>query len=104
MGVERAGSGHTWPDNEAAAKARDAWPATVAALPRGTRVTGEVIARQPFGVFISIDSVPHALGLIEIPTLPDGVLPECGTRVSGTVLDHTPRNFQVRVRFTPPSD
>lgn len=66
-------------------------------------MTGEVVARQPFGVFIRIDSVPDALGLIELPNLPEGERPACGTRLRGRVLDHTPRNHQVRVRFTPQS-
>ncbi|MGR7001746.1 hypothetical protein ACU686_33120 [Yinghuangia aomiensis] len=54
-------------------------------------------------MFIRIDSVPDALGLVELPGLPDGVPPACGTRLRGTVLDHTPRNHQVRVRCTPRS-
>jgi ribosomal protein S1 len=36
---------------------RQNWAATVAALPVGTRVAGEVIGRQRFGVFIRIDGV-----------------------------------------------
>ncbi|GAA4968966.1 hypothetical protein GCM10023205_37740 [Yinghuangia aomiensis] len=103
MGVDHAASGYSWPGNGTAAQARDAWAAAAVALPPGTLVTAEVVARQPFGVFIRIDSVPDALGLNELPNLPDGVLPTCGTRVCGTVLDHTPRNRQVRVRFTPQS-
>jgi hypothetical protein len=99
VGVDQDGSGHSWPGNGAAAQARGAWAATVVALPLGTLVTCEVVARQPFGVFIRIDSVPDALGLVELPNLPDGALPECGTHVRGTVLDHTPRNHQVRVRI-----
>lgn len=97
-------SGYSWPANGASAQARgDAWAATVASLPPGTPVTGEVVARQPFGVFIRVDSVPDALGLVELTCLPDGVLPACGTRVRGRVLDHVPRNRHVRVRFTSPS-
>ncbi|MET8646584.1 hypothetical protein ABZX69_42545 [Streptomyces sp. NPDC004074] len=43
-----------------------AWPATKAALPIGTTVTGKVIGRQPFGVFVQIDGVTDVLGLAEI--------------------------------------
>ena len=74
---------------------RAAWPAIIAALPIGSRVTGEVVARQPFGVFIRIDGVPDALGLAEITSLPDdAVLPVVGRRIAGEVIWHVEHNHQ----------
>ncbi|MFJ2563176.1 hypothetical protein ACIO02_09285 [Streptomyces sp. NPDC087568] len=40
------------PEVPAADEVRQSWAETVAALPVGTRIIGEVIGRQPFGVFI----------------------------------------------------
>lgn len=95
-------SEYSWPaDGERlVARARDAWVATVAALPVGTRVTGEVIFRQPFGVFFR-DGVPDAVGLAEIVTMPrDVVLPPGGrARIAGEVIWHNEGNYQVKVRF-----
>jgi hypothetical protein len=45
-------------------------------------VVGEVIGRQPFGVFLRVEDIPEAIGLAEITDLPqDAVLPLLGTRV-----------------------
>ncbi|GAA3158160.1 RNA-binding protein [Streptomyces echinatus] len=75
------------------------WAATVAALPVGTPVTGEVIGRQPFGVFIRIDGVPNAIALAEITSMPQGMdLPALGAFVEGEVFWHA-HNHQVRVRL-----
>lgn len=75
------------------------WAATVEALPVGAHVTGEVIGRRPFGVFIRIDGVPHAVALAEISGMPLGMeLPALGASVEGEVFWHS-RNHQVRVRL-----
>lgn len=72
------------------------WAATVASLPVGTRITGEVIGRQPFGVFIRIDGAPDAIALAEITAMPQVMdFPARGTFVSGGVFWHA-RNHQVR--------
>ncbi|MFB6672954.1 hypothetical protein ACFCWG_11245 [Streptomyces sp. NPDC056390] len=92
---------YSWPDDSRAGRARDAWATTVEDLPIGTRVTCEVIARQPFGVFVQIDAVPEAIGLIEITAMPRGaVLPVPGKRLSGNVIGHAEHNHQVRVRLS----
>ncbi|MFE5189410.1 hypothetical protein [Streptomyces sp. NPDC056628] len=79
---------------------RKSWETTVAALPIEARVTGEVIGRRPFGVFIRIDGVPHAVALAEITAMPQGMdLPALGTFVSGAVYWHTAHNHQVKVRL-----
>lgn len=78
----------------------DVWAATIAALPVGASVAGEVIGRQPFGVFIRIDGLPGAMGLAEIIDIPEGMgLPVLGARIRGEVLDHVEHNRQVRVRL-----
>jgi hypothetical protein len=78
---------------------RESWAATVAALPVGTRITGEVIGRQPFGVFIRIDGVPDAVALAEITAMPRRTdLPALGAFVRGEVFWHA-HNHQVRVRL-----
>lgn len=63
------------------------WAATVAALPVGARVAGEVIGRQRFGVFIHLDGVPNAVALAEVTAMPHEMeLPALGARVEGEVL------------------
>ncbi|WP_432178252.1 hypothetical protein [Streptomyces sp. NBC_00063] len=78
----------------------EVWTATLAALPLGASVTGEVIARQPFGVFIRVDGVPNAMALAEIAAIPEEMgLPALGTHIRGEVIDHVEHNHQVRVRL-----
>lgn len=68
----------------------------------GAVVTGQVDARRPFGVFITIDGHPDALGLMEITRLPRGMdLPDPGARVDAVVIDHAEHNWQVRLAPTP---
>ncbi|WP_327145748.1 hypothetical protein [Nocardia sp. NBC_01327] len=88
-----------WPDDaDLGARARRAWTAVVEGLPVGTRVSGVVIGRQPFGVFIQIDQVPDAVGLVRVTALPPDVeLPLRGVHVVGDVLWHEERNCQVTV-------
>ncbi|MCF3182266.1 S1 RNA-binding domain-containing protein [Streptomyces polychromogenes] len=75
-----------------------AWAETVRVLPIGTRVAGEVVARQPFGVFLSIDGHPNALGLARIDRMPRcKELPAVGWRVTGEVVWHAGHNHQVGV-------
>ncbi|MET9700774.1 hypothetical protein ABZY31_28210 [Streptomyces sp. NPDC006529] len=94
---------YSWPGDgiNVGARAQAAWPAMCAALPVGTPVTGEVIGRQPFGVFLRLDGVQDAIGLVEITTMPrDAELPQVGTHVSGEVLRHAKHNHQLRIAFT----
>jgi hypothetical protein len=94
---------YVWPTGAevpAADEVRRSWAATVAALPVGSRITGEVIGRQPFGAFLRINGVPGALGLAEITALPQGMdLPRLGAFVRGKVLWHASHNHQVKVRL-----
>jgi hypothetical protein len=94
---------YAWPtalEVPAADLVRESWEATVAALPVEVRITGEVIGRQPFGVFMRIDGVPNAIALAEITAMPHGMdLPALGTLVSGEVLWHAAHNHQVKVRL-----
>jgi hypothetical protein len=70
------------------------------ALPIGSPLTGQVIGRQPFGVFLTIDCDPDAVGLAEIITMPrEAALPQIGERVHGEVIDHADHNCQVRIRL-----
>jgi hypothetical protein len=93
-------SSPTGPEALSADEVRRRWAATVAALPAGARITGEVIDRRPFGVFLRIDGMPHAKVLAEITSMPQGMeLPALGATVSGEVLWHTAHNHQVRVRL-----
>ena len=41
------------------------WAATVAALPLGASITGEVFGRPPFGVFLRVAGVQDAMALAE---------------------------------------
>ncbi|MGW7241216.1 hypothetical protein [Streptomyces sp. NPDC054804] len=94
---------YAWPSGPelpAADLVRESWEATVAALPVEARVTGEVIGRQRFGVFIRIDGVPYAIALAEITAMPLGTdLPALGAFVSGEVIWHVAHNHQVKVRL-----
>ncbi|WP_222719963.1 hypothetical protein [Actinokineospora xionganensis] len=94
---------YSWPDDRALGeRARQAWAATVAALPLGTHITGEVIGRQRFGVFPRIEGVPDAVGLVEIIEMPSEIdLPVMNALLSGTVIAHADHNNQVRIRPTP---
>ncbi|MCX4468423.1 hypothetical protein OG980_30350 [Streptomyces albidoflavus] len=94
---------YSWPDNgvKGSARAQAAWPATCEAFPVGTQVTGEVVGRQPFGVFLRIAGVPDAIGLAEITAMPHGAqLPQLGTHVSGEVFGHAHHNHQVRISLS----
>ncbi|MFI5499518.1 hypothetical protein ACIA5E_10680 [Nocardia asteroides] len=87
-----------WPEAELGERCADAWTATVMALPVGTRVTGVVVGRQRFGVFIELDQVPDAIGLVRVTAWPtDQALPARGTVVEGEVLWHEDGNHQVTV-------
>ncbi|MFE5922972.1 hypothetical protein [Streptomyces sp. NPDC056468] len=89
----------TGPDLPDADVVIGSWAATVAALPVGTRITGEVIGRQPFGVFIRLEGVPDVVALAEISAMPLGMdLPALGASVEGEVFWHS-RGYQVRVRL-----
>lgn len=79
---------------------RESWEATVAALPAEARITGEVIGRQRFGVFIRIDGVANAIALAEITAMPHRMdLPALGSFVNGQVLGHAAHIHQVKVRL-----
>lgn len=93
---------YSWPDSgiDAGARSRAAWAATCRALPVGTSAIGTVVGRQPFGVFITFDSAPDAIGLAEITAMPsDVVLPAVGTRVKGEVVWHADHNHQVKIKL-----
>jgi hypothetical protein len=96
-------SEYSWPEVPAdwQARIRRAWPTTVAALPLGIPISGEVIGRQPFGVFVQIDGLPEAMALAEITAMPrDARLPVLGARVTGRVIWHADHNHQVKIRLT----
>lgn len=93
---------YTWPTvaEVSAELLHRRWAATVAALPLGASIAGEIIGRQPFGVFIRVEGVPEAVALAEITVMPQGMgLPELGARVTGEVIDHAEHNHRVRVRL-----
>ncbi|WP_188277531.1 hypothetical protein [Streptomyces sp. CBMA152] len=75
-----------------------AWSETVRVLPVGTRIAGEVVGRQPFGVFLAIDDHPNAMGLARIDRMPRCMeLPAVGQRVTGDVVWHADHNHQLGV-------
>ncbi|WP_159391249.1 hypothetical protein [Streptomyces viridochromogenes] len=74
--------------------------ATVTAQSAGSKITGEVVGRRPFGVLMRMDGVPDAIAPAEITRMPLGVeLPALGALASGEVYWHDDRNHQVRVRL-----
>ncbi|GAA2511787.1 hypothetical protein GCM10010406_54980 [Streptomyces thermolineatus] len=92
---------YTWPVDLSYEQVAREWSATVSALPVGTRITGQVIGRQPFGVFIRIDGVPNAVGLADIGSMPPSAsLPALRTPISGEVVWHTEHNHEVRIRLS----
>ncbi|OEJ36279.1 S1 RNA-binding domain-containing protein [Streptomyces agglomeratus] len=97
-------SEYSWPGGNGWSPAGDpiaAWPETVCALPVGTRITGAVIGRQPFGVFLSVDGHPAAVGLARVDRMPVCMdLPTVGQRVSGEVVWHADHNHQVGVSLS----
>ncbi|WP_406394497.1 hypothetical protein [Streptomyces sp. NBC_00887] len=94
---------YNWPTrrpNVPGQSPEEVWTATLAALPLRAPIAGEVIARQPFGVFIRVDGVPNAVALAEITAMPEGMgLPVLGGRIRGEVIDHLEYNHQLRVRL-----
>ncbi|MER6154273.1 hypothetical protein ABT147_01880 [Streptomyces sp. NPDC001868] len=67
-------------------------------LPVGTPVAGEVIGRQPFGVFLSVDGHPDAVGLARVDRMPRRLeLPTVGQLVTGEVIWHAEHNHQVGI-------
>jgi ribosomal protein S1 len=94
----------SWPDKRRfqAHSVEEAWPQTVEALPVGTRIAGEVIGRQPFGVFLSVGGHPAALGLAEVTAMPSCgclELPCLGEQVTGTVIWRADHNHQVKIQL-----
>ncbi|WP_181512537.1 MULTISPECIES: hypothetical protein [unclassified Streptomyces] len=88
------------PESPTATEVRQFWPETVAALPVGTHVTGRVIGRQRFGVFIRIEGHANAVGLAEIGGMPHHMeLPQPGVEVGGLVVDHADHNHQIKIRL-----
>jgi hypothetical protein len=97
--VRDFGGGEVFEDR--AKRAREAWKSTVDALAIGTKITGVVVNRQPFGVFINIDGHPDAMGLAETTQFPGAAeLPAPGTLISGEVVWLAEHNHQVRIRPT----
>ncbi|WP_250036330.1 RNA-binding protein [Paractinoplanes maris] len=95
---------YSWPahGDRLAERAAQCWPDTLSTLPIGSRVTGEVIGRRRFGVFVRINEAPGAMGLAELTSMPrDATLPAVGTAVQGTVIEHAAHNHQVRLRLLP---
>ncbi|MEU1520253.1 S1 RNA-binding domain-containing protein [Streptomyces sp. NPDC005811] len=92
---------YSWPSENGwcQATADDvAWAETVRALPVGTPIAGEVIGRQPFGVFLSMDGRPEAVGLARVDRMPRCMeLPTVGQRVAGEVVWHAEHNHQVGI-------
>ncbi|MFE4581399.1 S1 domain-containing protein [Streptomyces chartreusis] len=73
---------------------------TVSALPLGSHVSGRVIGRQPFGVFLLLDGTPNSIGLAEITAMPHHMeLPALGATVAGEVTWLADRNREVKIRF-----
>ncbi|WP_199185719.1 hypothetical protein [Streptomyces carminius] len=88
------------PEVPTAEEVRRSWEATVSALPVGAHISGQVIGRRPFGVFVRLDGLPSAVALAEITSMPRGMeLPVVGATVAGKVVWHTPHNCQVRIRL-----
>jgi ribosomal protein S1 len=96
---------YSWPDwgsdKDYGTRVVAAWPDTVRNLPLGAPVTGEVVGRRPFGVFLAIDHHPEAIGLAEITAMPRCMeLPRVGEHVTGLVLWHADHNHQVKIKLT----
>ena len=78
----------------------EAWTGTLAALPLGASIAGQVVGRQPFGVFIRVDGVLNTVAPAEIIAMPEGLgLPVLGVRIRGEVIGHAEHNHQVKVRL-----
>ncbi|MER7462022.1 hypothetical protein [Streptomyces sp. NPDC097981] len=85
------------------------WDETKLAHPVGTRLQGEIQAKFPFGVFVSIAQEPGVKVFMDIasyaPNEASGEetsLPEVGEKIEGTVVDHVDRDQQIRIRVGQP--
>ncbi|MGW0871218.1 S1 RNA-binding domain-containing protein [Streptomyces sp. NPDC002740] len=94
-------SEYSWPSENGwcqATGADVAWTETVRSLPVGTPIAGEVIGRQPFGAFLSIDGRPEAVGLARVDRMPRCMeLPTVRQLVTGEVVWHAEHNHQVGI-------
>jgi small subunit ribosomal protein S1 len=94
-------SEYSWPPEIGKSRTTDAaaaWTETVRSLPVGTPIAGEVIGRQPFGAFLSLEGHPDALGLARVDRMPRcRELPTVGQLVTGQVVWHAEHNHQVGV-------
>lgn len=94
-------SAYSWPSEHSSwqvADAAAAWPETVRSLPVGSSIAGEVIGRQPFGVFLAIDGHSEAMGLGRVNMKPRCLeLPPVGQRVTGEVAWHAEHNHQLGI-------
>ncbi|MFI0815097.1 S1 RNA-binding domain-containing protein [Streptomyces sp. NPDC021098] len=94
-------SEYSWPSENGrfqVAGAAAAWAETVHALPVGAPIAGEVLGRQPFGAFLSIDGHPEVIGLARVDKMPRCMeLPTVGQFVTGEVVWHAEHNHQVGI-------
>ena len=95
---------------------QEEWDALIAAYPPGTPVSGEVIHRATFGVFVRLDQLPEVTALLEIIHFglraadPDHRIqfpadyPANGTRVEARVLAWCATPKDVRLTQLPHPD
>lgn len=76
------------------------WKETVARLPVGTWIDGEIVRHEAFGAFIRIAGAPHAEGLAHITLMPRTMqFPPVGTAVRAKVVWHDDDNRQVYLKL-----
>lgn len=76
-------------------------------LPRGTRVSGTVVVRRPFGFFLKLSEYPDAIALVDaISYLPRGEpvdpseWPEEGAVIDATVVDHVESDREIKLQVS----
>lgn len=104
---DRTGRGREYGRANDVHHSRDEWNELIARYPPGTRVSGVVLSREPYGVWIELDQLPGVRALLEIfgfavlesdprqrIEFPDDY-PEVGARLTARVLAWRERGQEV---------
>ena len=91
---------YQWPEDgdDLARRARATWNETVSRLSIGDRITGTVVGRQHFGVFLTVNEVVGAMAEAEIVNIPNDMeLPRISESVTGKVIGFDGERCQIFV-------
>ncbi|WP_257153964.1 hypothetical protein [Streptomyces lunaelactis] len=84
----------------------DEWTAVKQKFPYGSTVNGTVEEVAPFGIFISVEGLQLSGAFADVAGMHHGgadgytvIWPEVGDSVTGVVVEHTERNYQLKLHL-----